>query len=441
VVFTDCGEQVVKNIVKPVRAYRIGASETGPIGSDERPPLPLPDKPSIAVLPFTIMSGDIEQEYFSDGITEDIITALSKWRWFFVIARNSTFTYKGRIVTTKQVGQELGVRYVLEGSVRKGANRVRITAQLVEAETGNHLWAEHYDRDLSDIFAVQDEITERVVAAIEPELMQAESERARRKRPGNMHAFDCVQRGLWHFNRFTREDHTEARRLFRQAIALDPELAEAHTGLARSLVAGVMHGWSEDPTADLMEGQQAAQRALARDDKDPYLHYLIAGASLVMGEHDKALAAAERAVTLNPNFALGYFRLGQVRVFSGLAEEALDPLFKGLRLNPHDPQRDGWLASVAHALYQMKRYEEAARYSLQAVQANPIGGRTQLKRVILAASYGQLGRIKHASQVLHELNLEHAVADSLFPYRMFRFASDACLNHVLDGLRKAGLPE
>jgi adenylate cyclase len=447
--FIDTGEQQLKNIARPMRVYRLADDlSIAPPGSGVA--LPLPDKPSIAVLPFQNMSGDLEQEYFTDGITEDIITALSKWRWFLVIARNSTFTYKGRVITSRQVGRELGVRYVLEGSVRRGANRVRITAQLVEAETSNHLWAEHFDRELSDIFAVQDEITERVVAAIEPELMRVEGERARRKRPGNMHAFDCFQRGFWHFNRFTEEDNSEARRLFRQAITLDPELAEAHTGLARSLVAPVMFGWSKDPTADLTEGLQAAQRALARDDKDPYLHYLISGASLVMGEHDKALDAAERAVTLNPNFALGFFRLGQVRVFSGFAEEALEPLFKGLRLNPYDPQRVGWLAMVAHVLYQLKRYEEAARYALQAVQADPRQGGTQLKRgsgtnnacAILAASYGQVGRVKDASQALEELNLvKDPVTESLFPYRMFRFASKPYLNHVLDGLRKAGLRE
>ena len=241
----DMGEQQVKNIARPVRAYRAVLAERA-----DRPGIPLetaasrtvPDRPSIAVLPFTNVSGDSEQEYFVDGITEDIITALSKWRWFLVIARNSSFAYKGRPVDLKEVGRDLGVRYLLEGSMRRAGQRVRISSQLIDIATGTHLWAERYDRDLIDIFAVQDDITSRVVAAIEPALSRAESQRVIAKRPENMGAWDCCQRGFWHVHKGTRADGATAYGLFKQALALDPNLADAHLGLARALPMGFRLG-------------------------------------------------------------------------------------------------------------------------------------------------------------------------------------------------------
>ena len=241
--FEDLGEQRVKNIKKPVRVYRVRLDGRG---ADMGPALELPDKPSIAVLPFENMSGDPEQEYFSDGIAEDIITGLSRNRGVFVIARNSTFTYKGAAVDARQVARELGVRYVLEGSVRKAGSRVRITAQLVDAATGNHVWAERYDRELEDIFAVQDDITQNIVAAIGPELVSAEIQRARRKDPKRLDAWDCTMRATWHFARVTREDMEEARRLALKAIELDPGAAPAFSVLAITHVRGAVNGWKVD---------------------------------------------------------------------------------------------------------------------------------------------------------------------------------------------------
>src|SRR5215813_9948175 len=266
--FEDLGEQTLKNIARPIRTYRVGPHKV--LALQAQTPLPLPDKPSIAVLPFQNMSGDPEQEVFADGMVEDITTALSKLRWFFVIARNSSFAYKGRAVDVKQVGRELGVRYVLEGSVRRGGDRLRITAQLVEAESGSHVWAERYDRDVGDIFAVQDEITERVVAAIEPELYAAENIRSRRKPPESLDAWECVIRALSAIGQGTRGSNAEAERLCRRAIAISPGYGQAHSLLAWSLVRSTI--WSGDLRTVEAEIAAEAQAALAADDRDPWAY-------------------------------------------------------------------------------------------------------------------------------------------------------------------------
>ena len=264
------GEQAAKNIARPVRTYRVAWEQTDTLGAalGGPPKAPaLPDKPSIAVLPFTNMGSDAEQEYFADGISEDIITALSKWRWLFVIARNTSFVYKGKAVDIKQVGRDLGVRYVLEGSVRKAGNRVRITAQLIESATGTHLWSERYDRDLADAFAVQDEITESVVGAIEPELLHVERQRAARKSPENMDAWDHYMRGMWRFYQFNPEAHERAEHLMRRAIELDPTFAQGHMGLARVLNHRIWVGWSENMDADRQAAYAAARRAVELDER------------------------------------------------------------------------------------------------------------------------------------------------------------------------------
>jgi adenylate cyclase len=265
--FEDIGEQQLKNIARPVRVYRVRDVNVGP-KPPAQPALPLPDKPSIAVLPFANMSGDPEQEYFADGMVEEIITALSKMRWFFVIARNSSFTYKGRAVDVKQVGHDLGVRYVLEGSVRKAGNRLRITAQLVDAENGNHVWAERYDRDLSDIFAVQDEITERVVAAIEPELYAAENIRSQRKPPENLDAWECVIRALAAIGQGTPDAAAEAERLCRRSIVIAPNYGQAHSLLAWTMLRRSL--WSGDLGTMLAAVDTETQIALSLDDRDPW---------------------------------------------------------------------------------------------------------------------------------------------------------------------------
>ena len=398
--------------------------------------LALPDKPSIAVLPFSNMSGDPEQEYFADGITEDIITALSHHRWFFVIARNSTFVYKARAVDVKQVALELGVRYILEGSVRRAGQRVRITGQLVEAETGNHLWAERFDRDMADIFAIQDEITQSVVGAIEPEMLLIEGKRAFRKQVGNLDAFDCCMRAMWHFSQLAPEDQEQAVALLRQAITLDPNLAQAHMTLARTLNARIWYGWSSDIAKDVSEIYAAATRSVSLDDRDPYSHYALCWASLLRQMHAQALAEAQRSIDLNPNFALGFFSLGLVRVYIGHFTEALDSLLRSLRLNPNDPQAGSFLSFVALAHYHRENYEEAAHHGQLAVRAR----RPYLALRALLASLGQLGRIEEARPLLDEFIARqpkdpHRQFEVTTPYLDVKYRE-----HLADGLRRAGVP-
>ena len=308
VLFESLGEQRVKNIAEPVRAHRVVLAETQSAPAEAA--LPLPAKPSIAILPFANMSGDPEQEYFSDGISEDLITALSRVRWLFVIARNSSFTYKGKHTDVKQVGRELGVRYVLEGSVRKGGSRVRITAQLIDATSSAHVWAERFDRELADIFAVQDEITERIAAAIEPELARAELERSRRKPPESLDAWDLYQRGLWHIWQFNAEDNAAARKLFERATALDPGFSPffAALSLCRLLEHTLTFRPMEERSIDA--ALEIARHAVALDDKDAVAHAVLGRAFAALGDHEGAIAELGQAVRLNPNLALAHYGLG-----------------------------------------------------------------------------------------------------------------------------------
>jgi adenylate cyclase len=433
---TPIGQRSLKNISRPISIYSVDWRPEHPVAAGVLSgALALPDKPSIAVLPFSNMSGDPEQEYFADGITEDIITALSHHRWFFVIARNSTFVYKGRAVDVKQVARELGVRYILEGSVRRAGQRVRITGQLIEAETGNHLWAERFDRDMADIFAIQDEITQSVVSAIEPEMLLIEGKRAFRKGVGKLDAFDCCMRAMWHFSQLAPEHHEQAVVLLRQATKLDPNLAQAHMMLARLLVGRTMYGWSSDLANDMAESYAAAARSVSLDDRDPYSHYAFCWASLLRRMHAQALAEAQRSIDLNPNFALGFFALGLVRVHVGHFREALDSLLRSLRLNPNDPQAGSFLSFVALAHYHQENYEEALHYSQLAVRPRHL----HLSLRILLASLGQLGRTEEAQPLLNEFNSLHPKdAQRLFevttPYLDLKYRE-----HLADGLRRAGV--
>jgi adenylate cyclase len=358
--FEDMGEQQVKNIARPVRAYRVLLAETA-----DRPSIlsaaaaarALPDRPSIAVLPFHNVSGDPEQEYFVDGITEDIITALSKWRWFLVIARNSTFAYKGKSIDLKEVSRDLGVRYVLEGSMRRAGQRVRISSQLINTAKGTHLWADRYDRDLTDIFAVQDDITSRVAAAIEPALSRAETQRVIAKRPENMGAWDYCQRGFWHVHKGTRTDGITAYDLFKQALALDPNLADAHLGLARALIVQWDYDSVEDFAPFVRQARESALQAVALDSENPEAQYVLAQTSLWAGDARTAIAHASRAVELNGNFALGHFYLSIAFSLDGRHDEALEAIETGWRLSPRDPRASTWLANKARVLYHLRRYE------------------------------------------------------------------------------------
>ena len=299
--------------------------------------LTLPDKPSIAVLAFDNLSGDPDQEYFADGVADDIITALSKFRWFFVIARNSSFSYKGTSVDLTQVARELGVRFVIEGSVRKAGSRVRINAELIEGTTGNHVWAERYDRELTDIFELQDEMTETIVGAIEPELASIVRTHARQKPTDNLDAWDHHQRGLWHLWKFTNDDSDEAEVHFRHAIALDAGFGPAHAGLAVLLHYRMLFDITDSPDEDLQEALLAGERAIAEDGQDPFAHFALGRVQTALGNSDRAIAELEKAVELNPNFALAYYGLGTALVYAGRGREAVPHFHRAIRQSPHDP--------------------------------------------------------------------------------------------------------
>jgi adenylate cyclase len=332
------GEQKLKNISRPIRACRVSVSagDTAKETTSRSSPA-LPDKPSIAVLPFDNMSGDPQQDYFSDGMTEDIITALSRLRWLFVIARNSTFTCKGQAVDVKKVGREMGVRYVLEGSVRKAGNRLRVTAQLIEAATGNHIWAERYDRDLEDIFDLQDELTEAISTDVSAELAASERQMAHKKSGTNLGAWDLYQRGQWHFYKYTSDDFAEARRLFKRSADLSPEFAPAYAGLAAVAFAEAIFGHTQDPVATLQQGLHDAEHALTLDDRDPDAQLAIGRICMQTGDSDRCISAFEKAIILNPSYALAYKALGQALFWFGRADEAIAPLNQAIRLSPHDP--------------------------------------------------------------------------------------------------------
>ncbi len=441
--FEDLGEKRVKNIPDPARVYRVDLSrtDTDSVGwSPDTGSLPLPDKPSIAVLPFENMSGDPEQEFFADGMAEEIITALSRYRWFFVIARNSSFTYKGRAVDVTKVAKELGVRYVLEGSVRKAGNRVRVTAQLIDATTGNHIWAERYDRELDDIFELQDEITETIVAAIEPELGVVERERARRKPPGNLDAWGSYQRGLWHFfSDPTREGMDEAKRLFQRAIELDPGFAVAHAELAWTHESDIHRGLTDDPEASLEQAARAAEKAVALDARDPCARCALGRAHIFRRAYDKAIAETEAAVGLNTSFDRGYYCLGLALLYGGRPEESIPQFERAIRLNPRFPALWAYLDILARAYFNLKRYEEAAVWFEKATQ-QPIS--SFLPFVHGAAALGHLGRLDEARAMLADAkkrNPDFSADTVKSTVGMYGRYSGA--DRIIDGLRKAGLPE
>jgi len=431
------GEQTVKNIARPVRTYRVDWEQPDMVGAGPSDLPALPAKPSIVVLPFTNMGGDPEQEYFADGISEDIITALSKSRWLFVIARNTSFVYKGKAVDIKQVGRDLGVRYVLEGSVRRAGNRVRITAQLIEAATGTHLWSGRYDRDLADIFAVQDEITENVVGAIEPELLQIERQRAAHKSPENMDVWDHYARGLWRLFQFDAEGDLRAEQHMRRAIEIDPSSALGHMGLARVLNVRIWWGWSETLDADWRAAYAAARRAIELDDRDPHTHYASTWSHLLRRDHESALAEAQKAIDLTPNFALAYFVLGATRVFLGRFDQASDPIQRAMRLSPHEPLAFSSYRFRALAQYHQGHYEEGAKLARAGIGVRP----HHLLYRALAACYGQLGRAEEARAALAEMQrLQPKNAESLWELTN-PYVDPAHRAHFIEGLRKAGLPE
>ena len=347
-------------------AHAIGPQPNG-INEQSRPALPLPDRPAIAVLPFINMSGDVEQEYFSDGISEDIITALSKLRWFFVIARNSSFVYKNKAVHMKQVAAELGVGYVVEGSVRRGGDRVRITVQLNDVATGSHIWAERYDRDLADVFAVQDEITEAIVAAIEPQLYAAENFRAQRKPPNSLDAWDLVMRALSHYWRVTRQDNVVAQALLEKATAIDPNYGQALGVLAASHTFSAHMGWEDRQTA-VSIAERAALTAILADSEDPWAHYALGHVYLFTRRFDDSLAEFDLALRLNPNFSLAQGYDGLALAYCGRWEEANVAARRALRLSPRDPFSAVYYGIAAYAQFSGRNYNEAMRLSREGIR-------------------------------------------------------------------------
>ena len=398
-------------------------------------PLPMPDRPAIAVLAFENMSDDPEQEYFCDGISEDILTALSKVRWFFVIARNSSFTYKGRAVHFKQIADELGVRYVLEGSVRKGGDRVRITAQLSDATTGSQVWAAQYDRELTDVFAVQDEITNAIVAAIEPQIYAAENFRVRHKSPSSLDAWDLVIRALSYYWRVTREDHIAAQELLLKAIAIDPDYGQALSVLAASYMFDVHQGWA-DLAAVAPIAERAALRAVQIDASDPWAHMALGSVYFSTRRRDDAVSEFELALRLNPNFCLaqGYYAL--VLSHCGRTRDSYEAALRAVRLSPRDPSIAIYYGVAAYARFAERDYKEAIALARIAVrQRGDLVGALR----VLAVAAGMAGDTGLASRALQELRRAQPNVSLDWIERELPWTSDGDREHYLEGFRRAGL--
>jgi len=433
----DAGEQTLKNIARPVHVYRIiiEPSRRPATPKPEIPALALPDKPSVAVLPFTNMSGDPEQEFVSDGVAEDVITALSHYPSLFVIARNSSFTYKGRAVDVKQVGRELGVRYVLEGSVRKAGNRIRVTAQLIEAGTSNHVWAERYDRDLADIFAMQDELTEALTTALAPAIADAELRRAMRKPPESLDAWAAYQRGLWHLSKATPDDDATAESFFKQAIDLDPTFAGGYSALALyQLQAAAIYQKLDLPSAQ-RSAEALARRAAALDGADAEARSCLGWALQARGETDGALAEIERALSMSPNLAIAHGQRGATLIFAGRPREGLTALETCIRLDPRDPYLAVRLLHVACGLYFCSEYEasiEAAKRLIRSFPDFPMIYRWP------AAALGQLGRTAEAKEALEKAVSRAPAAFDMYVRTRAPWFRPEDHAHLVKGLRKAG---
>ena len=428
--YEDLGDKQLKNIAEPVRVYGIRLD-----GAPRHPELALPDKPSIAVLPFQNMSGDPEQEYFSDGMTEDLITDLSKVSGLFVIARNSSFAYKGRSVKVQEIGRDLGVRFVLEGSVRKAGNRVRITAQLIDAGSGGHLWAERFDRDLTDIFSTQDEVVEKIVGTLAVTLTKGEERRLRQRGTGNLEAYETWLRARALLTRGTRESLVQARAMYRRAIEIDLNFAAPHAGLALAAISEYVSGWAPDPAQALDEAERWARRAVELNDQEPVSHMALGNVLLWRRDHDGALAEFHRMIALDPNFAQGHGATGLALMYAGRAADALEPFAMAMRLDPHFPNI--LLHFLAQANFSLGKYETAAQQLLDRIARNP---GTDASRMLLASCYGHLGRAQDARAAwagLLKVNPDFSLMQraGVLPYKDPRD-----FERIAEGLAKAGLP-
>jgi len=434
--FDDMGEQTVKNIARPVGVHRVHLTEQLPRSANaSRAELATSERPSIAVLPFVNMSGDPEQEYFADGISEDIITGLSKLRWFFVIARNSSFAYKGKTIDVKRAARELGVRYVLEGSVRKGGNRVRITAQLIDAATGNHIWADRYDGDLTDVFALQDEITRKVVAAIEPKLLEAEGIRSQRRSSEDLDAWETVIHANSLFWRMTESEGAAAIEMLNRAVERYPDYGPAHSMLAFMIVVSSHLNLTFSAREQLTRAAKLAARAAELDDGDPWAHLALGYVAFMQRRAAESLAEFRRALDLNPNFAAAHGYLGWAFVFDGQSENAITHLDEAIRMSPQDPQNAIFTTGIAIAHYMAGRYEEAVAACRKAFQQR--SGLARGTRVYIAslAQAGQLEEARAALAAMKEIHPELSIAwiKQYVPY------TAASMEKFLEGMRKAGL--
>jgi adenylate cyclase len=441
--FEDLGPQSLKNISRPIRVYRIagemaelseelvaGAAKFS-VGSPV-----FDNRHAIAVLPFTNFSGDPEQEFFADGITEDIISLLAGWRAFPVIARASTFVYKGQTVDVKKVGEELGVRYVLEGSVRKSGRRVRVTAQLIRADTNHHIMAERYDRDLTDLFELQDEIVTTIAGAIEPEILKFERDRIAERPEHNQDAYALYQRGVWHHYRHTKQDNIEAQAFFRRALAIDAQYPQATAALAIAVLNAGFLGWAEDAEANYAESYDLSRRAVALDGRYPNAHFAVGCTCMHTHRPEHAIAAFEEAIKLNPSFAAAHAVLGHMLTYAGRTEETVPLVEKGIRLSPNDPRLFIWLPALACAHYQLRHYEQAIEAGRRSWTLNrnwPVG----LRYVV--AGLAQLGRLEEALAALADLRGLDTDLGSVERHLRRLFQHAAAVDHIVDGLRKAGM--
>jgi adenylate cyclase len=435
IAFEDLGEQSVKNITRPIHVFRvrlesatIAALESG----KEASAAPVTRKPSIAVLPLVNMSGDPEQEFFADGLTEDIITELSRFRDLLVISRNSTFVHKGKAVKVQEVARELGVEYVLEGSVRKAGDRVRVTVQLIDAQTDRHIWAERYDRKLEDIFAIQDEVTGAIVATLPGRVEAATQERVKRKRTDNMAAYECVLAAKVLHHRSQRDANAEAQSLLDRAVALDPNYAHAHAWKACVLGQTWIYGWCADRDATFQQVADELQVALALDDNDSDVHRILAAVNLTRDDHDRAAYHQERALALNPNYDLVVVQQGEFLTWLGRPEEGIDWIRKAMRLNPYHPER--FWNHLGRALYGAERFAEAAEAFARITRPD------HTHHAFLAAIFAQMGNgVAAAAHAAEVVKLEPAFTVSNYLATQ-HYKQDADRSRHEAGLLKAGLP-
>ncbi|WP_027525863.1 adenylate/guanylate cyclase domain-containing protein [Bradyrhizobium sp. Ec3.3] len=435
--FEDMGNQQLKNIARPVHAYRARLVEV-PASRTSASLLPLPDKPSIAVMPFTNMSGDPEQDYFADGMVDDIITALSHFKALFVIARNSTFTYKGRAVDVKQVGRELGVRYMLEGSVRKAANRLRITGQLIDAATGAHLWADRFEGGLEDIFDLQDKITTSVVGAVAPKVVLAEIERAQRKPTENLNAYDHYLRGMASFYQGTGEAVSVALGQFYRAIELDPAFASAFGMAARCYTWRKANGWRTNEIQERVEMERLGRRAIKLGRDDAFALCTGGFALAHLGDLEEAAACIDRAALLNPSLAWAWYHGGWVSAWRGEPDEAIQRLAQAMRLSPLDPLTSRGLCGIAFSHFLAGRYDEACNWAERGLLEEPD---FVVAIRVSAASYAMAGRLEQAKKAIEHLLQLHPKQRLSNLKDWATFGRPEHFASWVQALRAAGLPE